>query len=60
MNTRRENDPETITLLLQKLCLKVTGLSDGNVLKTNLDMFYFELEWKNVCGGHLISSSGRT
>lgn len=52
MSTRRGNDPETITLLLQKLCLKVTGLSDGNVLKTNLDMFYFELEWKNVCGGH--------
>lgn len=58
MNTRRGNDPETITLLLQKLCLKVTGLSDGNVLKTNLDMFYFELEKMSV--GHLILSSGRT
>lgn len=58
MSTRRGNDPETITLLLQKLCLKVTGLSDGNVLKTNLDMFYFELE--KMCVGHLISSSGRT
>lgn len=58
MSTRRGNDPETITLLLQKLCLKVTGLSDGNVLKTNLDMFYFELEKMSV--GHLILSSGRT
>lgn len=58
MSTRRGNDPETITLLLQKLCLKVTGLSDGNVLKTNLDMFYFELGKLSV--GHLILSSGRT
>lgn len=31
MSTRRGNDPETITLLLQKLCLKITGLSDEAV-----------------------------